>query len=562
MLFGLWALSLFGMVSCVDNDYDLSKDIDMSVTVGGNDLIIPASDTKDITLEKIFDLEEGSAVQADSEGNYSLLQHGEGSDTKVSIEKVVIDGSEISAEAQEKWINFSVSAPDMLQAEIETNNTVSLNKTDLTQEVVSLSSSKINMPAWISIGVIYDKPVVLKKGATLTFPSYYTVSTDDSRCILNGKSQIVFNQDVQFSKQNPLTIRLNITEVRFADMEKGEGLLAPGHLVIEDDVIIKGTALIEGGEAVSVGITTEYRVERIELLQVTGMVDPDINVTIAPVKIENLPDFLKDETVRIDMTDPRIFLTVSNNSPVSVDFSAVLKSYKGGSNIASVVIGGTSSPIKIPAGKENYVICLHRQQGNVNGADESITVANLNDLIQVIPDEIRMESIETRAVQEEIVLNLGEEYTVKTDYEINAPLQFNEGTTIVYNDSFDGWQGDLKDIYIKELVVSMDATNTIPLEMQMAVDAVDTEGQVLDDVTAVVSENIQAGTPENPVVTSLNITLKTSNPEAFQKLDGLKYSVSAHSSAQTAGQVLNKEQHLRLDKMVIKVKGGVTVDLN
>lgn len=372
----------------------------------------------------------------------------------------------------------------------------------------------------------------------------------------------MFNQDVQFSKQNPLTIRLNITEVRFADMEKGEGLLAPGHLVIEDDVIIKGTALIEGGEAVSVGITTEYRVERIELLQVTGMVDPDIDVTIAPVKIENLPDFLKDETVRIDMTDPRIFLTVSNNSPVSVDFSAVLKSYKGGSNIASVVIGGTSSPIKIPAGKENYVICLHRQQGNVNGADESITVANLNDLIQVIPDEIRMESIEARAVQEEIVLNLGEEYTVKTDYEINAPLQFNEGTTIVYNDSFDGWQGDLKDIYIKELVVSMDATNTIPLEMQMAVDAVDTEGQVLDDVTAVVSENIQAGTPENPVVTSLNITLKTSNPEAFQKLDGLKYSVSAHSSAQTAGQVLNKEQHLRLDKMVIKVKGGVTVDLN
>ena len=58
VLFGLWALSLFGMVSCVDNDYDLSKDIDMSVTVGGNNLTIPASDTKDITLEKIFGLEE------------------------------------------------------------------------------------------------------------------------------------------------------------------------------------------------------------------------------------------------------------------------------------------------------------------------------------------------------------------------------------------------------------------------------------------------------------------------------------------------------------------------
>lgn len=562
VLFGLWALSLFGMVSCVDNDYDLSKDIDMSVTVGGNDLSIPASDTKNITLEKIFDLEEGSAVQADSEGNYSLLQHGEGSDSKVSVDKVVIEGHEISTESQEVWFDFKVSVPGELQADIETKNTVSLDKTDLTRELVSLSSSKINMPAWLNVGVTYDKPILLKQGTTITFPSYYTVSTDDSRCILNGKSQIVFNQDVQFSKQSPLNIHLSITEIRFSAMEEGKGLIAPGHLIIEDDIKVKGTASVEGGEAISVGITTQFRVDRIEMLQVTGMIDPDITVTIAPIQIENLPDFLKDETVRIDMTDPRIFLTVSNDSPVSVDFSAVLKSFKDGSETASVMIGGASAPIMIPAGKENYVICLHRQQGNVNGADESITVANLNDLIQVIPDEIRMESIEARAAQEEIVLNLGEEYTVKTDYEINAPLQFNEGTTIVYNDSFDGWKGDLEDLYIKELVVSMDATNTIPLEMQMAVDAVDAEGQVLDDVTAVVSENIQAGTPENPVVTSLNITLKTSNPEAFQKLDGLKYSVSAHSSAQTAGQVLNKEQHLRLDKMVIKVKGGVTVDLN
>lgn len=562
VLFGLWALSLFGMVSCVDNDYDLSKDIDMSVTVGGNDLSIPASDTKNITFEKIFDLEEGSAVQADSEGNYSLLQHGEGSDSKVSVDKVVIEGHEISTESQEVWFDFKVSVPGELQADIETKNTVSLDKTDLTRELVSLSSSKINMPAWLNVGVTYDKPILLKQGTTITFPSYYTVSTDDSRCILNGKSQIVFNQDVQFSKQSPLNIHLSITEIRFSAMEEGKGLIAPGHLIIEDDIKVKGTASVEGGEAISVGITTQFRVDRIEMLQVTGMIDPDITVTIAPIQIENLPDFLKDETVRIDMTDPRIFLTVSNDSPVSVDFSAVLKSFKDGSETASVMIGGASAPIMIPAGQENYVICLHRQQGNVNGADESITVANLNDLIQVIPDEIRMESIEARAAQEEIVLNLGEEYTVKTDYEINAPLQFNEGTTIVYNDSFDGWKGDLEDLYIKELVVSMDATNTIPLEMQMAVDAVDAEGNILDNVTAVVSENIQAGTLDNPVVTSLNITLKTSNPEAFQKLDGLKYSVSAHSSAQTAGQVLNKEQHLRLDKMVIKVKGGVTVDLN
>lgn len=563
-LLGVWALSLFGMVSCVDNDYDLSKDIDMSITVGGDDLSIPASDTKDITLKKIFDLEDGSAVQADSEGNYSLLQKGEGSDTKVVVDKVEINGAEIDSEPQENWFDFTVSVPGILKAEVETQNTVSLNKSDLTKELTTLSVAEINMPASVHVSVISQKAILLEKGFAITFPSYYTVSTDDPRCSMEGTSRLVFKQNVSVSTQSPLIIRLNVTEIDFAAMaaEGNKGWTEPGHLVIDDHVQVKGTASIEGVEAVSIGITTQFVIDRIEMLEIKGTVNPDIDVTVSPITIENLPDFLKDETVRIDMTDPRIFLTVSNSAPVNVDFKGVLKAYKGGEEIASVRVGGADAPVLMPGNVEEYVICLHRQQGAVEGADESVTVPDLNELIRVIPDEIRMENIEANAIKEEVTLALGKEYNVKTDYEINAPLQFNEGTTIVYNDSFDGWNGDLKDLYIKELVVSMDATNTIPLGMDMTVEAVDAEGKVLEDVVATVSEHIQAGTPQNPVVTALDITLKTAHPDAFQKLDGLKYSVAARSSAETAGQVLNEAQHLRLDKLVIKVKGGITVDLN
>lgn len=563
-LLGVLTLSLFGMASCVDNDYDLSKDIDMSVTVGGNDLSIPASDTKNITLEKIFDLEEGSAVQADSEGNYSLLQKGEGSDTKVVISKVEINGTEIDSEPQENWFDFKVSLPGTLKAEIKTQNTVRLDKSDLTKELTTLSAAKINMPASVSVKVTSQKPILLEKGFSITFPSYYTVSTDDSRCSMEGANQLVFKQDIPLSAQSPLTIRLNVIEIDFVAMaaEGNKGWTEPGHLVIDDHVQVKGSASIEGVEAVSIGITTQFVIDRIEMQEIKGTVNPDIDVTISPITIENLPDFLKDETVRIDMTDPRIFLTVSNSAPVNVDFGGVLKAYKDGAEITSVKVGGTEAPVLIPGNVESYVICLHRLQGAVEGADESVTVSDLNELIKVIPDEIRMEGIEANATKEEIILVLGKEYNVKTDYEINAPLQFNEGTTIVYNDSFDGWNEDLKDIYFKELVVSMNATNTIPLGMEMTVEAVDAEGKVLEDVTATVSELIQAGTPENPVVTALDITLKATHPDAFRKLDGLKYSVAARSSAETAGQVLNKEQHLCLDKLVIKIKGGVTVDLN
>jgi hypothetical protein len=56
--------------------------------------------------------------------------------------------------------------------------------------------------------------------------------------------------------------------------------------------------------------------------------------------------------------------------------------------------------------------------------------------------------------------------------------------------------------------------------------------------------------------------LKSTDANAFKELDGLKYEVSATPSAETSGKVLNKNQSLRLENMTIKIKGGVTVDMN
>lgn len=69
----LWttALSPFFFASCVDDSYDLTKDIDMTITVGG-DLSIPGSGTEEFTLEEIMDLEDNSVVKTDAQGNYAL----------------------------------------------------------------------------------------------------------------------------------------------------------------------------------------------------------------------------------------------------------------------------------------------------------------------------------------------------------------------------------------------------------------------------------------------------------------------------------------------------------
>lgn len=550
------------MLSCVDSEYDLSKDLDMTVTVGGENLTIPASNTKNITLEKIFDLNEESTVKADADGNYALSQTGKGSDTRVSIEEITIKSSEIALQSARTELNYMMSPSGTLEATVNDKTSFSIDKRNITTDVTELYSSDVIMPASLRMNIEGSNSLTLKKGFQIEFPDYMTITTTDQRVKITG-SVLTFIQDINVSQNSALYIPIQVTRIDFESMGTGKGLVAPGHLVIADDINISGTSTTTGGSAIQMIMDTEIKIDEIQLTQVTAKVNPEINVSIDPITINNLPDFLKDEQVRIDMTDPKIYLTVSNTSPVEVNFSGVLKSYKGGKLLASVPVGQSPNLITIPGNQpDEYIICLHRLNKNVEGADASVTVENLNDLIETIPDEIRMDNIEAKASDKRCTIVLGSTYNVKTDYEINAPLQFNEGTNIVYSDVIDNWNKDVKDLSVKEVVITMDAQNSIPLTMNMEVKAINKNGTVLNSISTEVSSQIAAGTMENAKVTPLEITLKSTDANAFKELDGLKYEVSATSSAETSGKVLNKNQYLRLGNMTIKIKGGVTVDMN
>lgn len=550
------------MLSCVDSEYDLSKDLDMTVTVGGENLTIPASNTKNITLEKIFDLNEESTVKAEADGNYALSQTGKGSNTRVSIEEITIKSSEIALQSARTELNYMMSPSGTLEATVNDKTSFSIDKRNITTDVTELYSSDVIMPASLRMNIEGSNSLTLKKGFQIEFPDYMTITTTDQRVKITG-SVLTFIQDINVSQNSALYIPIQVTRIDFESMGTGKGLVAPGHLVIADDINISGTSTTTGGSAIQMIMDTEIKIDEIQLTQVTAKVNPEINVSIDPITINNLPDFLKDEQVRIDMTDPKIYLTVSNTSPVEVNFSGVLKSYKGGKLLASVPVGQSPNLITIPGNQpDEYIICLHRLNNHVEGADASVTVENLNDLIETIPDEIRMDNIEAKASDKRCTIVLGSTYNVKTDYEINAPLQFNEGTNIVYSDVIDNWNKDVKDLSVKEVVITMDAQNSIPLTMNMEVKAINKNGTVLNSISTEVSSQIAAGTMENAKVTPLKITLKSTDANAFKELDGLKYEVSATSSAETSGKVLNKNQYLRLENMTIKIKGGVTVDMN
>lgn len=570
---GFLFFAIAGTASCVDDQYDLDKNVDMTVTVGG-DLTIPCSNTEVITLEKILDIEEGSCVQPDENGDYVLSEGNSPGVTGVDIDGVHVSPGEIVTDASQTSLSFAFSdaLPDgTVTGEVDERNTFKVDKRDVTRDIVELGEARVNMPLEIRMhfqgnaGTLY-----LKKGFALVFPDYMTPSAADTRLEAKG-SRLEFKEDTPVNAGGELLLKAAVTAIDFqAAKRQGMGLTERGRLYMDGEIQAVGTSYVHTSEFAAgtgrIALTLHTAVEAggMDIERAQAIVDPEIDISMEAVKITDLPDFLKDDEVNVNLTDPKIFLKVTNPTPAGIELSALLKPVKDGAVQADkcVKIGG-KTPVLIPAGAEDYVVCIHRLAETAGiKADAFVTEPDLNNLLERIPDEVRMEEIEAAAVQEFVEITPGSSYRVQTHCRFESPLQFNEGTVIVYTEKLDGWSADIGKYAIAEARVSIKATNGIPMGMTLTAEPVDAAGRKLQGVDAEVAGEIPAGVKGGETTAELTVTLKSQSEEAFHRLDGLNCRIRARTSGSTAGSVLNTGQTLKLDEIRIRIKGGVTIDMN
>ena len=197
-------------------------------------------------------------------------------------------------------------------------------------------------------------------------------------------------------------------------------------------------------------------------------------------------------------------------------------------------------------------------------------------LVRTIPDEIRLENIEAKALDQTYTVPLGQDgahYVVNTDYQINAPLQFGQDLLITYKDTIDDWHSDMEDITINKAVVEMDAINGIPLNFSVDAQAIDVNGNVYPNVTVTpVQGTIAPGlkllngdasaASENKLI--LEITCESGD---MKDLDGLIISFNADKKnmdgrPELQNATLNKGMTLQLKNIRVRIENGVTVDMN
>ena len=603
----LWvtAISPLFFASCVDDSYDLSKDIDMTVTIGGN-LSIPGSNTEEFTLDQIMDLEdhsdnpEDSVIRVDANGDYRLLQKESSDPTDVSIDPVDIDNPE--CEPDTTTLDFTtVAGTADLEAEVEdVTMHFTFEKTDVTTDIVSISSAGVDFEANLTLR--FDllsqnvDEITLKKGFTIEMRMEgQTEANNMDLVLLNNNDYELDGQTITFKNAQTIrkgkTLRVPVRFLGIQNFPEGQGLYEPGHFLMKTNVIANGTASTAnvGAGNVQVNLINDAEVPSFTLQEVTGIFDPDVDITVDPVTVNDVPDFLDEDGNNLDLKNPYIKLTISNETPLDVNLTADIIRVKDGQEDTPIKIGSTTADrdsIILYAGAENrptvstYYLSREAMPEYDNPSNHIYNIEMGDDiyrLIQTIPDEIKLENIEAKALDKEYTVSLGEDgaqYVVNTDYEINAALQFGEQLHIAYKDTINDWNGDLEDISIEEAVVEMDAINGIPLNFTVDAQAIDVNGQPYADVTVTpVQGDIKAGlqivdangnyTTAEP--TDSKVELKIECKNGMDDLDGLIINFNANAKDLTPEQqnaTLNKGMTLKLQNIRVRIANGVTVDLN
>lgn len=595
-------LSALGLTTaCVDNSYDLTKDIDLTITVGG-DLTTPGNSSEEITLDDLFDVDyETSDLDTLDNGDFVLCVNGDPTSSSVKVNDVTVDRSE--ATKSSKMLTFT---SDMLvQGETSTmaiedlNPEWQLKNNDIPEDVIDLEYADNIQHNDVVLRLETEgntKGVILKKGLRFTFPSYLQVALTDAFTSqwfalsqVNGQTVMTLKNDYRLSSSGA-DWKVNINRIYFKStgnvtVPAGEGFLAATantkakvlfnvEIPVDGDVAVKAQDFPAGSSEVNFRLVSHVVSNEMAMGRVRAKVNPDIDFTVSEVTIEDLPDFLTDNDVNADLTNPQVLLRVNNQSEVDVNLQAELHSYKEGNKLQTVVLGTdintvNSKTIRLKASTEN-LLCISPLNENVPNGYTWVQVENLPDLIRTIPDLIKVENVEAKVLQQFYTVELGVNKEVHTDYDLNAPLEFGKEFSIVYKDTLDGWSEDIEKYEMKELEVSLSAINRIPLNLDLSAMAIDAQGHVMDDVLVETDGFIAAGTKTEPNTKVLTFTLKKKDGTRIKNLDGLILRLDGkafrgedQSQSDTwESQTLNASQTLKLDDLKLRIKGGVTMDLN
>lgn len=603
----LCAGSALVLSSCIDDSYDLDK-VDLTMGLGSDGLSVTLGNTEKIRLGDLLDLDE--SVKLDGKNTFYLVEDGN-TNFDVKVDKVHTNLNSTTLKTNEKVLSYEkarqqlaslgisiptggvlpIPAGQSFTSGAEGDESIDFKVNGITGishiNTLYLQSNNGGIPK-VALSIIEKRSnpnikfgVSKLENMSITLPEFMHVTHLSNGWTRNGR--VITCASMDYHMGTPICevtfdeASLNATPVN------GELQLTPEQLNIhmKGNVTFKSTAAFSMGEHdyADVELNINMGNEGLDVYKVKGVFNPEINPENSVIDIkESLPDFLTDDAVVIKASNPTIRFDADLSSiPVGVQ----LGNESQGRHIELTAEKGTEQKsVDLPyATIENgKVNTIYYYQGSspydpagqlIAGAQQKAT-PNLGTLIEKLPDQItvKMDDHRLEVKNQEYTVELGRNYNATVNYNVFVPFTFDKGFTIVYNDSTDSMNDDLKKYAAKGIEIKAEAQNAVPLDLIVGIEAKDVNGQVIDgikfnDVTVPAGPDTYDDQNE-PIATTAPITLEATlaDEKLLSKVDKLIFKVHAADNDELQSKTLVSTQYLRLATIKLRLKGGVTADFN
>lgn len=566
VLIPVTAVSFF---SCTSELKVGEGDLDLTITVGGDSLMIPVGSTKAMGISDFIDLDTVDFIHADGQGNY-YMEMTEAFEDEVSVSdfanSMTVEGIDRefdsrdftvyagSSGSEEGRINvqfeefneecaYRFSFEDAKEDGLVSISSVDFENTYLLPRVHLEADKSIPASMMLSLEVIVPEKYVFEdspavNGTTVTFEGSVTSSGDvDFQPVTMESIELDLGEGEPFEFEDVFVVSNLSISVAQSEMEEFDGAVL---------TVSPGVAF--GGDDGMLHPSSFY-----------GKVDIELDEIVEQILLDDIPQYLKGEDVYLDFTSPYATVSLKTNSGVPIvmeaDLAPVFNSGEGQS--VSVTL---ESPVSYDENTEETVNYWLASESPADlPSDYQWVSADIKGLLSRIPDrlDISVRPYSNVDSEEDHFIDCNASYNFSGEMGFVLPFSFGDGLYVPVRDTLDNMPEEIGTALTNaDIMLNGTVHSSFPVALKLSGYFLNSSYQVLD--IEIPEQEISAGGSDGTQTTSqLNITVPKS-----PKAEEIAYLVFQFEIQNGTGVQISENSTVQITDISAGIPGGLTLDLN
>ena len=301
------------------------------------------------------------------------------------------------------------------------------------------------------------------------------------------------------------------------------------------------------------------------------------NTSATDITISDLPDFLKSDDVKLDLSNPVIIAnikrdrrigngTITGNIELSTEgiSKCTINGLKAKSGMSSQYVA-TAEDRNLPQELLNPDYgtpeWLRPASGSVNG----IFNERIPNTVSIVVKGLSAEGVTP-------AYDLNNPYYINVDMTLYAPLCIGSSNfQLAYDATETGWQDDfdedIRKMDVDEITLSATLENNLPLKTIVEIKPIGTDGHEVEGLSVLRVEAKENGSTQFTYSLKSNIKGQTLNDfingtNGAKALDGVAIKTMLKASDQSVRKYITKKASARLKDVRTKIKGQFVYDAN